>query len=82
MGLFPSVYRFQSTHKGLYDFSGNSVLGLDAFYVVGLDAILEEAYVRYREQLGREKLKDFLETKANVHGALYIMAYLLGSERI
>jgi hypothetical protein len=80
--LVPSVYRFQSTHKDIYDFSDHTILGSDAFYVVGLDAILEEAYVRYRSVLGKEKLKETLESKTNVDAAKCILKFLTGVERI
>lgn len=64
--LYPSMSLFQSTIKDLFRISNHiDVLGDDAFYMVGLDMVLEEAYARYRDKLSRRRLREFLEQKTN-----------------
>ena len=54
---------------------------MKAFYKVGLDMIIEQAYFRYRTRLGQEKLKDFLTSKTNSDCANLILSYsVIGAE--
>jgi hypothetical protein len=61
-----AVIEFQNAAKDLIRVADHEqVLGGDAFYKVGLDAFLEEAYVRYRTRLGQEKLFEYFAAKTN-----------------